>query len=89
MTTAQKEVTEAAGVAAWLHEMAERSGISTEDHIKLRYAAALIVAREDLLAACRRARAGFAALIAANDLTDDEREQVAMLDAAIAKAEGH
>ena len=48
--------------------------------------ARLIAAAPMLLAACVRARRGFNLLIAANDITDDESEQIALLDAAIATA---
>lgn len=50
--------------------------------------ARLIEAAPKMLEACVRARRGFNLLIAANDITDDEREQVALLDAAIAQATG-
>ena len=46
----------------------------------------IVAAAPELLEACVRARKGFALLIAANDLNDDENEQVLLLDAAIAKA---
>jgi hypothetical protein len=48
----------------------------------------LIEAGPKMLEACIRVRRGFNLLIAANDLTDDEREQIALLDEAIALATG-
>lgn len=49
--------------------------------------ALLIAAAPELLAACKAALRGFRLLILANDLTDEEREQIQLLQSAITKAE--
>lgn len=50
--------------------------------------ASLIAAAPELLEACEKALSGFSLLIATDDLTESERDQVSSLKAAIAKAKG-